>query len=124
MFAILRTIAVIDAVTVALVALVAALFGMTPGQAIGAGIVGITVTMAMLVWRAIVNATPKPRQDRINLGCDPVNRLSPDRVTAELVEPSPLEFPPRQPVIVISDDPPACIIRVEQQRQIEAPKER
>ena len=124
MFAILRTIAVIDAVTVALVALVAALFGMTPGQAIGAGIVGITVTMAMLVWRAIVNATPKPRQDRINLGCDPVNRLSPDRVTAVLVEPSPLEFPPRQPVMVISDDPPACIIRVEQQRQSEAPKER
>ncbi len=97
---ILRTIAIIDIATNAVLAAVAWLFGMTVTQTVGAGLVALIVIVVVLGWRAVVNA-PRPSRrlrtdDWQHLSADHVDRLPPTRAIAEIVAP--------------------------QQRQIEAPR--
>lgn len=65
MLSILRTIAIIDAVAVAVFAAIGALFGLSPSQTLGAGVIGFAAIGLVLGWRAIVNMPPgrKPRQE-------------------------------------------------------------
>ena len=98
MLSILRTIAIIDIVTNAVLAAVAWLFGMTVTQTVGAGLVALIVLAVVLGWRAVVNAPRKSqhRDDWQHLSADHVDRLQTPRAVAEIVAP--------------------------QQRQIEAPR--
>jgi hypothetical protein len=96
---ILRTIAIIDAVAVAMFAAIGWVSGMTPSQTLGAGVIGFAAIGLVLGWRAIVNA-PQARRERrdewAHLGCDPVApRLSPPapKYRIERAEPKLLEAP-------------------------------
>ena len=89
MLSILRTIAIIDIATNAVLAAVAWLFGMTVTQTVGAGLVALIVLVVVLGWRAVVNAPrPKPRQSWQHLSADHVDRLPTPRAVAEIVAPT------------------------------------
>ena len=87
---ILRTIAIIDIATNAVLAAVAWLFGMTVTQTVGAGLVALIVLAVVLGWRAVVNAPRKPRHlhtDWQHLSADHVDQLPTPRAVAEIVAP-------------------------------------
>ena len=111
MIAVLRTIAIINAVTVAAVALlgaVGALFGLAPMQTLGAGCVGLLTLGIVVGWRAVLRyASRPPRQE-----------------WTYTRRHSPLAGEPRvsHPMIVAGDAPPEMVIYVLPPAQIEAPK--
>ena len=102
MLSILRTIAIIDIATNAVLAAVAWLFGMTVTQTVGAGLVALIVLVVVLGWRAVVNAPrPKPRQSWQHLSADHVDRLPTPRAVAEIVAPRQVQIEaPRREVEV------------------------
>lgn len=102
MIRILRTIAIIDAVAVAVFAVIGWVSGMTPSQTLGAGVIGFAAIGLVLGWRAIVNApraSRKRRDDWQHIGCDPVAPRLPlplPRYSIEAPEPKLLEAPERE----------------------------
>lgn len=98
---VLRTIAIIDAVSVAVFAAIGWLFGMTPTQTLGATVIGTCSIALVLGWRAIVNAPPsrQRRDEWQHLGCDPVApRLPVTRAVGEIIAPAQrqIEAPKRE----------------------------
>ena len=104
MLSILRTIAIIDIATNAVLAAVSWLFGMTVTQTVGAGLVALIVLVVVLGWRAVVNAprpSRQPRGDWQYLSADHVDRLPTPRAVAEIVAPRQVQIEaPRREVEV------------------------